>query len=291
MLFPSVSAKVYEDATNADVNSLTPESYIKFRLKITDKQEALVKELEQLVKKLKEINHKKAHIINSTIETLGLIISGNEIVSLVEDLEQIKQSQIEISSYKGGSLQEILGNIAKQCQISKQIEFIQSRIEASLYIEDLENIVTNSEELTDIIANLIEEKNSLHKTCETIENETNQFIKNEAEPISLKKSALEEEYNSILADVQSLMEFTVNLKNNQKSIEEFHTKIREADLVLRGLREKIEELRKEKEMFQQIVKMTNKLKKKVETKANTLANLHQELETLKNESAKNFVDV
>lgn len=262
--------------------------YTENKLKISELLKKLIIELDFLTKKLKSIESHKNHINNSTIETLELLLTQESFTSLKSELQEVKLKQIELSSYRGGSLHSLLCRIESRCKISKELELIQAKIESEQYLQNLENIVCDSEDLNEELAELVDKKKNNEEMCRVLQEKMQEKHKNEVEPANEKLADLEKIIRNTQSEIKCRKSIKASKTNKVEEIARMNVRLSYSESEIHLLSMKFSELTKEFEVFSQISKATNRVSKKVNTREMNLKELMNQLHKLNNEKDAGF---
>lgn len=291
LMFPKLTFNPQQQEVQLDFAAFSIRNYMYNRLKITDLLKHAMKAMENVVKKLKDINLNKSNTINSTIESLERLINQAQFEGISKELEDIKNLQIELSSYRGGTLEELLKRIEEQCYLSKQLETIQSKIESAQYCQNLDNIVADSDEITEQIATLMDKKDSIERICDTMSSGFQEKLKIQLEPLYVKVKGLEDALDKIINSIAEIQNFQAKQEENKEQIAQAKQEIKILDENLAALKQKVAELCKEKDLYSQLSRMANKIKSKIEMRSQSILNLNDEFTSLAEESRSNFLEI
>lgn len=274
---------IYKVSENQRVSEV--KDYVFQRLERTDFLQKLCKELENLMHRLKEIDLKKSQNINSTIESFEAIIVEESFQLLSGDLESIKRKQIEISSDRGGELQELIERIEQRTNISKELETIQAKIEKQQYIVGLESIPADSQETTDELISLIDKRDHIEKLISLLQTEL-EVKEKEAEPMRVQKLEIQEKISGTEKEIEDLKVLHKQETDQAKEVEKAKKIIAEANAAIEELKERTADASKEKADLTQILEKSEKLKTKIQSKQNYIDELKIKLLQSSTESLK-----
>lgn len=287
-LFPHSYITLDQSLLDLEFSLPIARNYISNKLKISEVLKNLIIELDNVSKELKSIDANKNHISNSTIEALELLIKQESFTNLVSELQKVKQDQIELSNFRGGSLHNLLRRIESRCKISKCLETIQGKVESEQYIQNIENIVSNSEDLNEELADLVDKKKNNEELVLALRAKLQEKYKNEAEPIENKLAELEKKITNTQIEIKSRKSIKALKANKSEEIARLNVRYNYSESEINLLNLKYSELCKEFEVFSQISKAVSRTAKKVNTREINLKELMDELEKLKKEENAGF---
>ena len=280
----------YKFSIDENSSSMNTKEYLTKRLKLTDDFKFLCHELSELVQKIKDLDAYKGRIITSTIESLIIIIEQGGFNLLSTELEEIKGRHIELSSYRGGTLQELLERIEQKCGISKELEIIQAKIEAEQYIENLDSIPVDSQEFIEELLDTIEKRDNLENFCNLLEKENQEKKENEVDPILKEKNILENKIGLIQIKLNDLVTLKEDYIRSIKEISDLEESLKSADVQKDNLKEQLSASCKERENLFVFLKLSKKLKSKISSRSTTAQDLMVQLSRYEEESKIGFPD-
>jgi hypothetical protein len=289
-LFPVKNLNISENISDIHWEYPVSRPYITNKLKIAELQTLVIKRLADLNHQLKKIDNHKNHVNNSAIETIRGILEQKEFDELKPELEEIRKEQIELSSFRGGSLHNLLCRIERRCAISKKLEMIQSKIESAQYSQDLDNIVTNAEEMNEELAELGDKIKATEESSSLLKALLENVPKNEIQPLDEKLEDLEKIINNTLIDIKSRKSYKSVHANKLEEIARLQIRLNYCKTEIDLLQMKKSEISKDFEIFSQIFKVSSRISKKVEARKKTRDELLKQLEKLKGDNEKALED-
>ena len=285
-LFPSINLNIEANISSIDWVYPIAKPYIISKLKITELESKIIKQLENLGNRLKHIESHKNHVNNSTIETMTRIIQQAELADLKLELDEIKKQQIELSSFQGGSLHDLLRRIEQRCSISKQLEIIQSKIESAQYLQDIDNIVSNAEDMNEELAELVDKMKNIEETCQSLKAKLQDVSKDEVLPLDEKIEDLDKVIKNTATEIKARKSFRSTWNNKIEEISRLSIRLNYCNTEIDLLELKNSDIKKQLEISAQAAKVINRMMKKVDTRNKTLNELENQKEKLIQENQK-----
>jgi hypothetical protein len=275
---PEITKEEFKKRVSDVLTNTKSKSYITLRLEKSDIEKVITNRFLELILMLKKVEKEKNQRINNKALSLDKIITQANISDLFDELKRIKEKQIECSSYRGGEFEDIVLRTNKRYELDKDLELIQTKLEAKQYSEMLAAIDEESKELYAEITDLRNKRSDQERAWDMVKLNTKSndaeiaqlkaiheelqpkvdVVENEVIELRARKTDFENKMAQILelqrltAEVEldielKQKELDFNRKNKQTSIEfqqkaEWEQKIQENNDILENLKKKLQEL-------------------------------------------------
>jgi hypothetical protein len=276
-IMPSPSYQ--EKLKNMSQAAHSSKAYIALRLESSDHEYRISENFSELMDHLKELDVKMCQKINSKSISLSIILSQGQYSALLSDLQKVKDDQIILSSFRGGSFEEIVTRVSKRYDMDKELEIIQTKLENQQYFNSLNSEDAESKSLQVQITELRNTRSDLERAWDMVRLNT----KNNDQEIS----TLQFEHEQILPVVQDLEKKVEALENTQNDLETRMQGILDLQKQIQEIDEKREKVEHEKDdlekLYQDLVKRletTNQYKNEIEKLSNTKDLLAMQAEKL-----------
>ncbi|OMJ80965.1 hypothetical protein SteCoe_18673 [Stentor coeruleus] len=253
----------------ASINNFTSDhEYVTLKLEESDYEKKIVEHFVNLVDTMKELDKDLAQKINNKSQSLGKILTTGQHTALLADLDKIKAQQIQMSSFRGGNFDSIAMRITTRLDLDKDLEVIQTKLEAKQHFDSLNMEDTESQELKNEITLLRNQKNDLERAWDMVRINTKskaaeiaQFreqvekirpVHDDIEAQVLEMRARKEDFDTSMTQIQELNMLITEINQNiieknlelQAKIQENHMKnkdYKESEELRGVINEKIQE--------------------------------------------------
>jgi hypothetical protein len=277
--------KLFPDTINekeplTDEDTISAKDFISNRLKISDRMQRICQDFPDMMATLKKIDTKKIHTLGCTIESLEYISTVKNFLDLKPSLNEVRERQIILCSYRGGEIVSLLKRIQESCIAAKKLEIIQAKIEREDNSAYLNNVPEDNLQLGKDIMDLIDKKQNHEKIFKSLEDQHKEKIDKLLGPLNQDKLLIEQEINAIKASIKDLKALKKSQEDKELEIVSIYSNIDQIDTQINSLKLKIPELSKEKEAYLDLNKLSNKLITKISSKNQRIKDLNHELNYL-----------
>lgn len=264
-------------------NFASDHEYVTLKLEESDYEKKIVEHFVSLVDNIKELDKDLSQQINNKSQSLEKILTTGQQISLLADLNKIKAQQIQMSSFRGGNFDSIAMRIATRLELDKDLEIIQTKLEAKQHFDSLNMDDTESQELKNEITLLRNQKNDLERAWDMVRINT----KSKAAEIA----QLHEEVEKIKPVHDDIEEKVLEMRERKEDFDVSMNNIKELNILIAEINQSIDEKNlelqakiQEKLMKNKNYKESKELQGKIHEKAQEKAELEAKVAKLEDDT-------
>lgn len=269
---------LYHDSSNyqTKLKSVSQEihslkAYIALRLESSDQEFRISENFSELMDRLKNLDSSMCSKINSKSLSLTKILTQGQHLSLLSELQKVKEEQINLSSYRGGSFEDIVTRVSKRYDLDKELEIIQTKLENQQYSDSLNGEDTEFKSLIAQMTELRNNRSDLERAWDMVRINTKSNDE-EIKTLRFEHEQIQPVVDDLQKKVDGLEQTFVDLNERMQAILDLQKEILDVEEVIKGKEKEKEEL---EVLFRDIVE-SQEHKKKVseEIERLTLAKSH-----------------
>ena len=257
----------------------TDKAYIVLKLQESDCNKRICESFVSLMEKLKKIDKSFGQKISSKSLSTETILNQGSLMQLIGELQQIKEKQIHLSSYRGGNFEEITLRVNKRFQLDKDIEVIQTKLEAQQYLDILAMSEDDCKELNQEITDLRNTKNDLERAWDMVRINTKSNDKEIAELKEIHEE-LQPRVDVIEEEVLGLRETKADFETKMEEILRLQAEINDLETTIGEYQKLLIDTTATRDEASAVYNKVEKLKKKISERTLGKENLSIELKVL-----------
>lgn len=282
--FPSEnqhSEEIHKKLSTFSSRNSNDQAYIVLKLQESDLEKKICDNFIDQMEKLKKLDREMGQKITSKAVSIEKIIAQGNLKNLAADLENVKEKQITLSSFRGGSFEETAIRVNERFELDRELEVIQTKLEAQQYLDMLASTEGDCKELYQEITDLRNEKNDLERAWDMVRINTKS---NDAEIEQLKEALLKQQpiVDKAQTEVDNLKQAKLDFETKMIEIVALQEKVNDVDLEILGKEKLLQNYRDKKKYSQGQSEEASRLNEEILKKTTEKEALSAILEKLEN---------